>query len=66
MGQPTRLRELREAQGVTISQLAKKSKVTRETIYRVEAGSGQRTALQTLDKLAHALGVTLVELLGAA
>lgn len=49
---------------MTISQLAKRSGVTRETIYRIEAGSGHRTALQTLEKLAQALDVPLTELLG--
>lgn len=65
MGQ-TRLREVREAKGMCISHLAKRSGVSRNTIYRIEADHGKCASLQTLDKLAQALGVSLTDLLRVA
>jgi transcriptional regulator with XRE-family HTH domain len=62
----TRLREVREAKGVRISHLAKLAGVSRNTIYRIEAGYGKCASLQTLEDLAKALDVPLTELLGAA
>ena len=59
----TRLREIREAQGLTITALARLSGVSRQSIYTIEAGRGCKTTLQTLKRLAVALSVPLSDLL---
>lgn len=62
MEQP-RLREVRESKRMTISQLARQSGVSRNTIYRLEGTYGNVASLKTLEDLAKALGVPLTELL---
>ncbi len=53
-----RIRQLREARGLTQSQLQQRSCVSRSYLSRIE--SGQMTpSLGTLEKIAHALGVSL-------
>jgi putative transcriptional regulator len=60
MGQ--RLRRLREARGLTQAELAKKARITREYVVRLEAGRYDPT-LSVSSRLAKALGVPVTELL---
>lgn len=55
---PVRLRlaELRNAQGLSIDQLAEKAGVNRSTIIRLEQQRTTRVDFEVLDKLATALG----------
>jgi len=53
---PTRLRELRQARGLSVRGLAKEAEVSTETVYSVEHGKRQPT-VRTLGKIASALGV---------
>jgi len=57
----SRLRELRLAQGLTLSDLAERSGVSRSNISLIERGESSATAT-VLDKLTGALGVTLASL----
>lgn len=56
-----RLAEIRKARGLSQYALAELSGVTRVTIARIETGKMNPT-LQTIEKLAAALGVTVGEL----
>jgi transcriptional regulator with XRE-family HTH domain len=58
---PTRLRELRQARGLSIRGLAKEAGVSTETIYSVEHGRRQ-PSVRTLGKIARALGVEVKDL----
>ena len=60
----TVLRRLREAKGMTQLQLATKAKVAQGYISDLEAGGKKNPGLDTLRKLAKALGVPVTELLG--
>jgi transcriptional regulator with XRE-family HTH domain len=53
---PTRLRELRQARGLSVRGLAKEAEVSTETVYSVEHGKRQ-PSVRTLSKIARALGV---------
>jgi len=53
---PTRLRELRQARGLSVRGLAKEAEVSTETVYSVEHGKRQ-PSVRTLGKIARALGV---------
>ena len=57
-----RIREIREAQGLSQSELAEKSGIARATIWRLETGENEETTTKTLLKIADALGVTVSEL----
>jgi transcriptional regulator with XRE-family HTH domain len=57
-----RIQRLREARNLSQSALARKAKVGRITLVRIEAGT-QDPTLETLERLARALGVRLRELL---
>lgn len=57
----TRLRELRDAQGLTLAALAERSGVSRSNISSIERGESSATAT-VLDRLSAALGVTLTSL----
>lgn len=57
------LKRLREARGLTQAGLARKARVTREYVNKLEAGRHDAT-VGVLQRLARALGVTLSELLG--
>lgn len=61
MGQ--RLRRLREARGLTQAELAKKVRITREYVVRLEAGHYDPT-LGVSARLAEALGVAVTDLIG--
>lgn len=52
-----RLAELRQNAGLTISQLAQRSGITRQTIYRLESDEENVANTNTLCALADALGV---------
>lgn len=56
----TRLKELREAAGLTVYALAKRAKLTQINIHRIENGE-RDPAWATAVKLAEALGVSLSE-----
>lgn len=56
-----RLRELRDAQGLSLAQLAERSGVSRSNISLIERGKSSATAT-VLDKLSAALGVTVASL----
>ena len=57
----TRLRELRQARGLSVRGLAKEAEVSTETIYSVEHGKRQ-PSVRTLGKIARALGVEAKDL----
>jgi transcriptional regulator with XRE-family HTH domain len=59
-----RLKQIREAHGLTQEQLAKKVGVTQGYIGHLERGLKKHPSLPTLKKLAKALGVPVTELLG--
>jgi len=59
----TKLKRLREARGFSQLQLAKRSKVPQGYISELEAGHKKNPGLETLRKIANALGVPVVQLL---
>ena len=54
-----RLREVREAQGVTQQELAKRMNITQPTISALESGDLERSGLTTLISYVEALGGTI-------
>ena len=60
-----KLRELREARGLTQGQLAVKSGVGQSHISRLEAGQRPNAKVSTVARLAHALGVGIDDLLAS-
>ena len=58
------LKRLREAKGISQLQLAKQAKVAQGYISEIEAGEKKNLGIETLRKLAKALGVPVTELLG--
>ena len=54
-----RLRELREARGLTRDQLAQRARVSAIYIRKLEAGDRVSPALPTLERIAEALGATV-------
>lgn len=61
-----RIKAAREMCGMTQTQLAEKSGVSRATICGLENGNERVTTTKTLGKLADALGVTVDELISTA
>ena len=57
------LREARQARGFTQQALAESAEVSRRMVAALEAGESN-VSLSTLDRLAHALGLTFAELIG--
>lgn len=57
-----RIKELREAAGMTQENLAEKAGVSRGTIVRLEKGSAETTTTETLSKIADALGRKVSEI----
>jgi transcriptional regulator with XRE-family HTH domain len=53
---PIKLKELREAKGLSVRGLAREAEVSTETVYSVEHGRRQ-PSVRTLGKIARALGV---------
>jgi len=58
------VKKMREEQGVTQAQLAKKAGVTEAYVSMIEGGVRKNPSLPILKRLAHALGVPVGELLG--
>jgi transcriptional regulator with XRE-family HTH domain len=58
----TKIKKLREFQGMTQAVLARRAKITREYVNRLEAGRYDPT-VGVLTRLAKALGVPMTELL---
>jgi transcriptional regulator with XRE-family HTH domain len=58
------LKRLREAKGLSQLQLAKRADVAQAYISEMEAGDKKNPGIETLRKLAKALGVPVAELLG--
>ncbi len=58
----TRIRKLRETRGMSQATLAKKARITREYVNKLEAGRYDPT-VGVVTKLARALGVSVTELL---
>ena len=56
------IRDIRKAKGITASELAEKSGVTRATIWKLETGENPIANTNTLGKLATALGVPINDL----
>ncbi len=54
-----RIKEYREAKGMTQEELAEKSGVSRGTISALENGTSKVTTSKTLVNLAHALGTSV-------
>lgn len=55
----TKIKELREKQGLTQTDLANKSGVSRATIWALENGTARSTTTKTLFKVATALNTTV-------
>ncbi|MQL53624.1 helix-turn-helix domain-containing protein [Desulfofundulus thermobenzoicus] len=58
----TKLQQIRQQRGMSVTELARKSKVAYSYIYEIEQGSKSPT-IRTLQKLAVALGVKVSDLL---
>ena len=58
-----RLKKLRENQGITRYELAKRARCPTTTVDNIELGRRQDPQLSTLIKLARGLGITVSELL---
>ncbi len=59
---PTKLKELREARGLSVRGLAREAGISTETVYSVEHGKRQ-PSMKTLGKIARALEVDPKDLL---
>lgn len=60
-----RLKELREARGMTQHELGAALRVTEHAVYAWEYGR-RAPSLQTIDKIAHLLGVPFMDMLTGA
>jgi transcriptional regulator with XRE-family HTH domain len=58
------LKRIREREGLSQLELAKRAKVAQAYISEMEAGQKKNPGIETLQKLAKALGVPVTELLG--
>lgn len=56
------LRKMREAKGLSQEKLARMADVANNTIIKIEAGKNQNPTLDTLKKIAKALGVNIDDL----
>jgi transcriptional regulator with XRE-family HTH domain len=56
------LRKMREAKGLSQEKLARLADVANNTIIKIENGKNQNPTLDTLKKIAKALGVTIDDL----
>ena len=59
------LKELREARGITQTELASRAKVTQAYIAKIESGEKRNPTLEILEKLAAALSIPVSELMAA-
>jgi transcriptional regulator with XRE-family HTH domain len=58
------LKQIREAKGLSQLDLAKRAKISQGYLSDLEAGEKKNPGIETLRKIAKALGVPVVELLG--
>ena len=56
-----RLKQIRESKEISVSELARMSNVTRQTIHRLENEDDNTANTKTLKSLAEALGVKVVD-----
>lgn len=56
------LKEIREKKGMSISELARKSGLTRQTIYNIEADSERVVDSKTMEAISEALGVKVAKI----
>lgn len=61
-----KIKEMRQKKNMTQSELAEKSGVSRTTIYFLESGTKEQTTVDTLTKLAKALGVSISDIFFAS
>jgi transcriptional regulator with XRE-family HTH domain len=61
----TRVKQLREAQGISIRHLAKRAGVSKSSLSKIEAGD-QVAGLEASERIAAGLGLTLWQILGGA
>jgi transcriptional regulator with XRE-family HTH domain len=57
------LRKMRETKGLSQEKLARLADVANNTIIKIEAGKNQNPTLETLKKVAQALGVSVDDLI---
>ena len=57
----SRLRTLRESAGLSIQQLAERAGISRQAVQHLETGKRTNPAIDTVRKLAKALGKSLAE-----
>ena len=55
---------LRTEKGFSLSELARKSEISKSLLHRIENQDGSNPELETLQKISRALGITVGELLG--
>ena len=58
-----KLKRMREAKGLSQADLARRAKITREYVNKLEAGKKKNPSLDVLRRLAKALGVPVAALL---
>lgn len=63
MHERSRVTAAREQRGLTITELAARAGLTRQTIYSIETRPGHRPTLEVLRKIARALEVPIEELI---
>ena len=65
MALATRLRELRDAKGMSLDEVAKKAKISKTYLWELEgdADEEKKPSADVLLRIANALGTTLAELL---
>ena len=59
-----RIVALRAEKGLSLSELARKSEISKSLLHRIENQAGSNPELETLRKISRALGITVGELLG--
>ena len=57
------LRKMREAKGLSQERLARMADVANNTIIKIESGKNQNPTLDTLKKIAKALGISVDDLI---
>lgn len=64
MARQNRAREIRQDRGLSVTQVAVATGLTRQTIYSIEGSASYRPSADVMSRLAKALGTTVDELLG--
>ncbi|MCB1215450.1 MAG: helix-turn-helix transcriptional regulator [Deltaproteobacteria bacterium] len=57
------IREIRNRQGLSLAKLAEKSFISKDYLFRIERGKVSNIGVQTLQKIAKALKVSILNLL---